>query len=208
MPRAPLTLCPSAPSPPGSGSIYPVPSCVKHGLSKATVVLSAHSGALPPPWWLYCPPSCSSLQPGSDRRTLPSLISALAGLPKFIPRGPQAPALFSLPFRSPLYFIFLLFLNFIQSSAGRSLAAVSLGQRGQPGLSLAGFLHPDSCTWTWAEGLRLLCCGPVGFLPPGGGTEGLGLGLGGHQRTRSSRRETVEAPVTLLPASDPSCWEL
>lgn len=170
----------------------------------------APSRTLPPPWWLHCPLSCSILQPGSERRTLPSLISALAGLPKFIPRGPQAPALFSLPLRSHLYLFifFLLFLNFIQSSAGRSLAAVSLGQRGQPGLSLAGFLHPDSCTWTWAEGLRLLCCGPVGFLPPWEGTEGLGLGLGRHQRTRSSRRETVEAPVALLPASDPSCWEL
>lgn len=45
VPRAPLTLCPSTPRPTGSGSIYPVPSCIKHGLSK---VLSDHSGALPP----------------------------------------------------------------------------------------------------------------------------------------------------------------
>lgn len=86
-------LCPSAPSPTGSGSIDPVLSCVKHSVSKANIVLSSCSGFLPPWWWPRHPPSCSSsrwvslLQPGSDHRTRPSRTSILARLAEFISEG-------------------------------------------------------------------------------------------------------------------------
>lgn len=207
-------LCPSAPSPTGSGSIDPVPSCVKHSMSKANVVLSSCSGFLPPWWWPCRPPSCSSsrwvslLQPGSDHRTHPSRTSILARLAEFIPEGLRFTPYSRHTSEVAFYF---LFLNFIQSSASVSLAAISLGQLGKPGAAFVGSLRPGSCPWTWPKGLPSPCCGlqvPARYPPPEGGTEGLGLVFGGHRRTPLSGRETVEARVALVPALDPSCWEL
>lgn len=135
---------------------------------------------------------CCSL--GATTGRAPPVPASWPGSPSLSPRAEGSLLTLATPQESPLFYF--LFLNFIQSSAGVSLAPISLGRLGKPGAVFVGSLRPGSCPWTWPKGLPSPCCGlqvPARYPPPEGGTEGLGLVFGGHRRTRLSRRETVEA---------------